>query len=527
MALRERFGVSERRACKVVGIHRSTQRLIPPPVPDDEADLRAFLALGNWLPWAPTVTNHILILFGALLIVNGLRRAQVPRAVSLVLLMILAFFPPFFGSQMSRIYREGLIVGLTFLVFGVSLDLAVRIRNWHGLRGESRRRLAAIGAETFLLGLSIGFVISVKAGWYPLLFAVFVVLVPAITSLGVNGVRRKLSQGCFVLAVISGGMAVIPAYIIFQNHSHYGISRLDSYASGPFVDAMNWWTSVRSDHPRRYVLADASQRSKVYEISETAQAISPYLEYGEGVGWRGQSCASPFKICDESTAWFPWELRDAVQASGLGNTAEEFDQTMQLLANDIEAGCEDGRLACGDPGLAPGVLELSEVSKRLLVDGFGSGLHHLLTPSAFGTQRGPYTEVPHEEWELWNESVRGLPVRDVETLYRPDAFYLGSTIVLLERLYGAMWVPLLLVSTIGLCVRIRGERPLDHLRLACLAAGTFGVLMLFQLAVLEASSGLYMSAGGNLYLLPVFPAMLLFIVSGIGRLAIRTFEGCG
>jgi len=42
-ALRERFGVSERRACKVVGIHRSTQRLAQPPVPDEEADLRAFL----------------------------------------------------------------------------------------------------------------------------------------------------------------------------------------------------------------------------------------------------------------------------------------------------------------------------------------------------------------------------------------------------------------------------------------------------------------------------------------------------
>lgn len=41
--LRERFGVSERRACKVVRIHRSTQRLDPPPVTDEEAQLRQFL----------------------------------------------------------------------------------------------------------------------------------------------------------------------------------------------------------------------------------------------------------------------------------------------------------------------------------------------------------------------------------------------------------------------------------------------------------------------------------------------------
>ena len=41
--LRERFGVSERRACTVVGLNRSTMRLTQPPVPDDEAELRQFL----------------------------------------------------------------------------------------------------------------------------------------------------------------------------------------------------------------------------------------------------------------------------------------------------------------------------------------------------------------------------------------------------------------------------------------------------------------------------------------------------
>ena len=42
-ALRDRFGVSERRACTVVGIHRSTMRLAPPPITAEEAELRAWL----------------------------------------------------------------------------------------------------------------------------------------------------------------------------------------------------------------------------------------------------------------------------------------------------------------------------------------------------------------------------------------------------------------------------------------------------------------------------------------------------
>jgi putative transposase len=41
--LQRRFGVSERRACAVVGQHRSTQRLVAPEPTDDEMALRAWL----------------------------------------------------------------------------------------------------------------------------------------------------------------------------------------------------------------------------------------------------------------------------------------------------------------------------------------------------------------------------------------------------------------------------------------------------------------------------------------------------
>lgn len=41
--LRTRFGVTERRACRVVGQHRSTQRLKPRPPAKDDAKLRSRL----------------------------------------------------------------------------------------------------------------------------------------------------------------------------------------------------------------------------------------------------------------------------------------------------------------------------------------------------------------------------------------------------------------------------------------------------------------------------------------------------
>jgi putative transposase len=41
--LRERFGVSERRACTVVGLHPSTMRLTPPPITTEEPELSTWL----------------------------------------------------------------------------------------------------------------------------------------------------------------------------------------------------------------------------------------------------------------------------------------------------------------------------------------------------------------------------------------------------------------------------------------------------------------------------------------------------
>jgi putative transposase len=43
VVLVERFGVSQRPACRLVGQHRSTRRRPPRPYPDDEVKLRARL----------------------------------------------------------------------------------------------------------------------------------------------------------------------------------------------------------------------------------------------------------------------------------------------------------------------------------------------------------------------------------------------------------------------------------------------------------------------------------------------------
>lgn len=63
MVLQERFGVSERRACRVVGQHRSTQRMQPRSVSIEEQRLAARLRhiAGEHPGWGWKTAHQILL----------------------------------------------------------------------------------------------------------------------------------------------------------------------------------------------------------------------------------------------------------------------------------------------------------------------------------------------------------------------------------------------------------------------------------------------------------------------------------
>jgi hypothetical protein len=80
----------------------------------------------------------------------------------------------------------------------------------------------------------------------------------------------------------------------------------------------------------------------------------------------------------------------------------------------------------------------------------------------------------------------------------------------------------MVLGAIGVLVQVRSREPDDvaiTLRwLAIISLMSFGVLS-SQLALLDASSGMYMT-GGSTYLLPAFPFQILFVAAGIWRLSI-------
>jgi hypothetical protein len=149
----------------------------------------------------------------------------------------------------------------------------------------------------------------------------------------------------------------------------------------------------------------------------------------------------------------------------------------------------------------------------------GLGAQLLLDPSLGFQARGNAVGVSKESKELWDSTIRGLPPRVLPTNYQSGTTFLSDVRVFSGRVYGAVWIPLLLVAGAGL---VMGGGPIlsrRNLALRVLALGMLGAIVtpVLQISMLEASNGFYMTTGASLYLLPVFPLMIAWTWVGLAR----------
>ena len=467
-----------------------------------------FLAWTHFLPWAPTMTVHLILLAGIILLARELRCMNMSRTLVLLFIALSSLFPQWFGAEMSRIYRDGLLAALTFLGLGLSLWLGRVIPIWLHRKRFGGRIATEVVFVSLLAGSTLSWLIATKPGWYPIAIVMFFFSTRHIILI------RKINWSIWLprlvaVGVMGGiGISSIVSYIILQNKSHYGVAQLDSFAAGSFPKALNMWASVKSNDTRKYLQVDASQRKRVYAISPTAKKLEPYLEIAPGNGWRGAPCSSALKICDESAGWFNWDLRDAMHSAGLDTTAVQFEDNLSLISDDIAVACQSNKFSCSNSGLAPGVVSLAELSKRELVDAYATAADWLIFPDIGSTVRGGVAPEGTDT-KAWDQIVKGLPERLDFNPYRPEVTAIGNTIALLQRLYAIIWPLLVLIAMINFVMNFLSAARLRGPQLISLIAMLGLILFIGQLALLEASSGMYLTAGRTLYLLPAFPFLFL------------------
>ena len=487
-----------------------------------------FLAVIHPLGIPPTVAVHILYLLLGFYAIHLLGRsgrlAPAHPLVSRGLFLLFAFNPSVFGGDFSRIYRVSLNSIAALLYVLAFLHLLLILKRVRPGPAVPRR---AIALPSLLLGLAYAAMLLTRTEAYWVLLPSMVVLL--LIVVGDCFWRRHPPEGTRGLTLypliasvaISSTAAVLPlALVRYANKAAYGVAEIDNLRSGNFAKAVNLWTSVRDGRDSRsFIAISRGQREAVYATSPTAATLRSLLETPPGVGWKTHSCVAT-GVCDESGAWFVFELRDAAVTAGGLTDEVAFQEFFGKIAADISTACRAGRLNCGRAGFTPGARDLAEYSRKQLLD---TSMKVLLSLIAFEQARNVgRPDYGHDvnQLALWREAVtfdRVITSSDVD-VWRA----MGNTIRLLETLYASL-SPLLCALTV--LALMRGWRhPVvdggDWFLLYLL--GCIG-LYCGGMAVFEASHGF--SIGFSFYALPVQPVFLLALLTGAGSSASLLIEG--
>lgn len=276
------------------------------------------------------------------------RRVSGDRKLALLLFAVLAFNPVLWHWEMDRVIREGLYVSLSLavvilfvllvfpppgrrprlgLAYGVACGLVLGAF-W--LTREEGPWLVPAVAVTVLLSLFAA--VAIRPAWAPSL--------PAWP----RSVGLPLVVAIAVFAACNGVVAGI-------NYMKYGVFITTEFKATPFLRAYGALARIKQDHWQRFVVFPKDARERAYSVSPAARELAPVLDGPRGAIWRQTGCTQTHVTdCPEIlSGWFMWALRDAVAAAGHYKSAPDAMRFYNQLADQIDAACASGRIACGPP----------------------------------------------------------------------------------------------------------------------------------------------------------------------------------
>lgn len=481
-----------------------------------------FVAFNKALGLPLKISEHILYLLVALLAATTVSRLTGQRWWLPVAFLVLAFSPtPWMLEGGARVTREPLYQSLTVALFFLGA--------LHFLNAGGKRWLGLV------LGLVSGcyWLTREEGAW--LLPTLAVLAWPwlmdtlrGVRSRGMAGLRSALPM--LSMPVFAFLLVVLLANSI--NLVSYGVFRNNDLRSGPFPEAYGALARIKHGEWQRYVVFPKESRQWAYSVSPAARELKPYLDGDMGKRWVATSrgypppwgCAAEVQACNDEilSGWFVWALRDAVAAAGHYRSAADADAYYTRLAREINDACASQAIPCREPRAT-----LAPVWRghylRDAVKASGKVLLTLLYLNG-GDVGVPASSLTVEQARIFQSAINS-PVSgsgeaaDASIVFRP----LDEARIVLTRSIGSfystasMWLAIpALVSYFFLLLAWAGVKS------ALVSGNTLLILTALLVAIfsrvgllgfLEATS---IPSNNMLYLLPVVPIYLLFVVVGIG-----------
>jgi hypothetical protein len=164
--------------------------------------------------------------------------------------------------------------------------------------------------------------------------------------------RQAALWSRLVLAILlpfcfwAGGVGIVS----WLNYSYYGVFTTCEFKQRDFKAAYGALLRIEPKEWLRCVSIRRETRERAYIVSPAFAELKPYLEGQIGTGWAGASV--PYIKIPESEreigdGFFMWALRDAVIASGHGNSGGNAMAFYAKIASEINDACDRGVIKGG------------------------------------------------------------------------------------------------------------------------------------------------------------------------------------
>jgi len=482
-----------------------------------------FLLLGKASGLPLKLVEHVLYVLLAVLAATTVFRLTRMRWLAAAVAVVLLFSPvPWMFEGGSRVTREPLYQALTLAI------LLVTIRYF--LIDPAR---VSIGLALGLLG-GCYWLTREEGAW--LLPSIAVLLLPRLARTGRSLLHRSWATLATDLRLVAfplmGFMGVVMSANVI-NQLSYGVFRNNDFRAGPFAEAYAALVRIRHDGFKRFVTFPKEARWLAYSVSPAARELAPYLEGPQAVEWTKASqhypapwgCTNSPHACNDEilSAWFVWAFRDAVAAAGHYRSADEADAYFRRLAAEVNTACNSGAIPCDEKsyGLMP------KWRDHYLSDGLASSVDVLGTLIRLneGHVGVPPSSLSAEQASIFRYAINSPISGDAGSgMLGAGPFHESRMFVtsVIGKSYAFLSKPAFVLALAGYVVLLACvfgvEGLLSSPDMSRLGLVLSGLLMAIAarvglLGFLEATS---IPSNNLLYLLPVIPIYLLFIVLGCG-----------
>jgi hypothetical protein len=313
-----------------------------------------FIAAAFWASIPLKIAEHAFYLAVCALTARVVWR-RTGNKLSLLLFTFLAFNPVLWNYALARALRQGIYLSLALLV--VTLLVVILFPPPPRFRSRSRGIILPIG-----LGLAtVAYWTTREEGaWLVpvagvvLLLALREIFFPARVVAAEMEPRSSQVKAIAVPLVIAIMVFTAADWSVAAlNYRYYGLFETNEFRARNFLRAYGAISRIQQDHWRHAVPFPKDARQRAYQVSPAARELAPWLEGSTYNRWVQITCTYSGTAnvpCDEVQAGFAmWEFRDAVADAGHYKSGADAMRFYGELADQIDAACDSGKIACLPP----------------------------------------------------------------------------------------------------------------------------------------------------------------------------------